>query len=76
MAEDYLGEEQPHPGEHDEAVHSHHQGDLARVHEIPVLEAERPEHEERQNDGRRQEAAMRARANRHDGTHQRLLSRK
>jgi hypothetical protein len=52
-----------------ESVHLYQQSELARVHEIPVLEPERPEHEEHQDDGCREEVAVLARASRHDGTH-------
>lgn len=60
-----LGEEQSHPGEHDKAMHLYQHSELARVHEIPVLEAERPEHEEGQDQGCPQEVAMLTRTGRH-----------
>ena len=64
-----LGEEQPHPGEHDEAMHLYQHSELARVHEIPVLEAERPDHECRQDHGCSQEVAVLVRTDRYDGIH-------
>jgi hypothetical protein len=53
-----LGEEQTDPGEHDEAMHLYQHGELARVDEIPVLEAERRDHEDGKEDGRCQEVAV------------------